>query len=109
MLHKYNLQYNKKDSTLRVAQEVISKSTKYIISVALQIITCRSWLAKIKYDQCYTEEKKWNTVNCRSELICWYQLKVLFALICDSEIKIFTRVGTRGVVPQASRSHPFLL
>lgn len=56
MLQKYNLQCNKKDSTLKVAQEVISKSTQNIISGALQIITWRSPLAKIKYDPCYTEE-----------------------------------------------------
>lgn len=32
MLQKYNLQYSKKDGTLKVAQEVTSKSTQYIIS-----------------------------------------------------------------------------
>ena len=54
---------------------------------------------------------KWNTLNCCSEarLICWYQLKVLFAhLICDSDGMIFKCIGARGVVPQASPSHPFL-
>lgn len=56
MLQKYNLQYNKKDGTLKVAQEVITKSTQYIISGALQIITYRSWLAKFNYSQRYTEE-----------------------------------------------------
>lgn len=59
MLEKYNLQYNKKDITFKVAEEIISlysKSTQYILLSQAYFSSCRSWVAKIKYDQCYKEE-----------------------------------------------------